>query len=96
MKKKTKIRIRQVILDSGYRWIETIMLIDDKEAERLNDWTVGYFHCKECNAFQGFAGKLPPIDGNGVSPKMHNERNAFWREHSHGDGRIILFEKDID
>ena len=93
--KKTKIKIKQSILESGYRHLETILLIDDDEATRLSDWTVGYFHCKVCNEFQGYAGKLPPVGSTQqVVPEMHNERNAFWRKHHHGNG-MILFEKDL-
>jgi len=94
--KKNKIKIRQISLPSGYLWLETILLLDDKEAERLNDWTVGYYHCTECDTWQAFADKLPPKDQNPVSKKMHNERNKFWREHAHGDGRILLFEQDME
>ena len=93
---KTEIKIKQRVLESGYSHLETILLIDDNEATRLSDEVVGYFHCKQCGAFQAYAGKLPPKNmGDGINFRMHNERNAFWRAHCHGDGRILLFEKDI-
>jgi hypothetical protein len=95
--KKTKIKITQRILETGYAHLETIMLIDDNEATRLSDWVVGYYHCKQCGAFKGYANKLPPVGSTQVVvPAMHNDRNAFWREHHHGDGRILLFEKDME
>jgi hypothetical protein len=89
------IKITQAILPSGYAHLETIILIDDNEATRLSDWVVGYYHCKQCGAYQAYAGKLPPAGSpQQVVPAMHNERNAFWRAHHHGDGRIVLFEKE--
>jgi hypothetical protein len=97
MFKKKPIKITQKILSSGYAHLETILLIDDEEATRLSDWVVGYYHCKHCNAYKAYAEKLPPVGSTQqVVVKMHNERNAFWREHHHGDGRILLFEKDIE
>jgi hypothetical protein len=97
MFKKKPIKITPHVLPSAYTHLETILLIGDKEAARLSNWVVGYFHCKHCNAYQAYAGKLPPIGSSQkVVPKMHNEKNAFWREHHHGDGRIMLFEKDIE
>lgn len=93
---KTRIKIKQRVLPSSYRHLETLLLIDDKEATRLSDWIVGYYHCKQCNAFRGFAYKLPPAGSvQSLIAEAHNDRNEFWRYHSHGDGRIILFEKDI-
>jgi hypothetical protein len=92
---KKYIKITQYALESGYSWLETILLIGDKELEKLNDWTVGYYHCKQCDGWQSFSGKLPPVGQNPESKEMHNERNKFWREHAHGDGRIILFERDL-
>lgn len=95
--KKTKIKITQHVRPSYYSWLETITLIDDKELGRLSDWTVGYYHCKHCNTFQGFAYKLPPEGSQDpVNPKAHNDRNAFWRRHCHGDGMILLTEKDME
>lgn len=94
-----KIRINQVVVPSGYRWLSTILLVDDREAERLSDWSVGYYHCSHCHAYQGFAHQLPPLNKYGdttTDPAVHNERNAFWRKHAHGDGRIIMFERDME
>jgi hypothetical protein len=96
--KQGPIRIRQEVLPSGYKWLETILLIDDVQAEKLSDWTVGYYHCIYCREYQGFAYKLPPKNKYGdssVNPVAHNERNKFWRKHAHGDGRILMFEKDL-
>lgn len=124
--KRQPIRISQNILSSSYRWLETIVLVDDIEAERCGDYTVGFYHCKQCDTYQGFAIKLPPKPepfcprcnrdaGNGfgcvysahegarypvaregvVSARAHNERNAFWRAHAHGDGLMLLLERDI-
>ena len=94
---KKPIKITQRVMPSGYSHLETILLIDDEEATRLSDWVVGYYHCKHCNAYKAYASKLPPVGSTQiVVAEMHNERNAFWREHSHGDGRILLFERDID
>ena len=99
------INITQNAIESGYSWLETIVLVSDVELPRLNDWTVGHYHCKQCNAYQGFSHQLPApekADHSGeltyqpVSAKAHNERNAFWRAHAHGDGRIFLFEKDME
>lgn len=96
MFEKKPIKITQHILPSGYRHLETIILINDQEATRLSDWVVGYFHCKHCDAYQAYAGKLPPAGSTqNVVPKMHNERNAFWRAHHHGDGQIVLLERDM-
>lgn len=84
-------------MSSGYVHLETILLLDDKEAARLSDWIVGYYHCKQCNAFQAFSCKLPPVGSTQQEvPKMTNERNSFWRQHHHGDGRILLFERDVE
>ena len=93
----SKIRIKQHIQVSPYPWLETIFLIDDKEAARLGDWTVGYFHCSQCDAYESWSGQLPAYDptSDGASTEAHNKRNAFWRKHAHGDGRIVLFEKDM-
>jgi DNA topoisomerase IA len=94
---KKPIKITQRILKSGYRHLETILLINDEEATRLSDWVVGYFHCKQCNTYKAYAGKLPSAGSvQIIVPKMINERNSFWREHHHGDGRIVLFEKDVE
>ena len=91
-----KIKTSPWELKSAYAWLSTIILISDQEVERLNDWTVGYYHCSHCNTSKGFALKLPSKDGGDpVSPIAHNERNQFFREHAHGDGRILLFEKDL-
>lgn len=95
MLKKKYIKINQYALPSSYSWLETIILIDDREVERLNDWTIGYYHCKHCDTWQSYSGKLPPIGEDPESKQMHNERNEFWRKHAHGDGRIILLERDI-
>jgi hypothetical protein len=91
------IKVTQGVIENQFQtWLETIVLVDDKEAARLGDWTVGFYHCKHCGAYQGFSYKLPPVDGDEkVNPQMHNDRNEFWRAHAHGDGRVILFEKDI-
>lgn len=98
------IKITQGIIPNQFQpWLETILLIDDKEAERLGDWTVGFYRCKYCEAYQGFSYQLPPVqkdamDGtpySGTIPQAHNDRNEFWRKHAHGDGRILLFEKDM-
>lgn len=87
------IHVTQASVPYGLQsWLETILLVDDKEASRLNDWTVGYYHCKHCGAFQGFAYKL---DDNGPSAKAHNEQLDFMLAHAHGDGRIALFEKKL-
>jgi hypothetical protein len=95
--KKTRIKITQNIIPSGYSWLEAIVLVDDKELSRVSDWTVGWYHCKHCNTFQGFSYKVPPEGSHeSVNAKAHNERNAFWREHCHGDGMILLIEKDIE
>ena len=114
---KTKIRINQWVLGSGYSWLETILLLDDKEVKKVNDYTLGFFHCKECDTFEGFCFKLPPeyvcykhpegcfdevnckndrYKNESPSKEMHNARNAFWRNHHHGDGRILVFERDIE
>lgn len=90
---KKIIKIRQHIIKSPYPWLETICLIDDMEAQRLNDWTTGYYHCRECDTFQGFAFQLPV---NGVSVQARNSRTQFWWDHAHGDGRVILSERHID
>ncbi len=90
------INITQGIIKNEFQtWLETIVLVDDKEAERLGDWTVGFYHCKHCGAYQGFSYQLPPVGGDPVIPQAHNDRNAFWRAHAHGDGRVMLFERDI-
>jgi hypothetical protein len=86
------IKITQATQPYGLQsWLETIFLIDDKELSRLNDWTVGYYHCKHCDTFQGFAYQ---INGE-VNPKAHNEQLDFMRAHAHGDGRISLFERYV-
>jgi len=88
------IRITQFTNGYGLQeWLETIHLIDDKELSRLSDWTVGYYHCKHCGAYQGFSYH---IDGNSVSAKAHNEQLDFMLAHAHGDGRILMFEKRIE
>lgn len=88
------IRITQATLQYGLQpWLETIFLIADTELSRLNDWTVGYYHCKRCEAYQGFSYQITS-DGE-PSPKAHNERLEFMRAHSHGDGRIMLFDKPM-
>jgi hypothetical protein len=85
------IKITQATMQFGLQpWLETIYLIDDRELSRLSDWTVGYYHCKHCGAYQGFAHQ---IRDDGPSAKAHNERLDFMREHAHGDGRIALFER---
>ena len=89
-----QIHIKQRILISPYPWLEIIMLVEDKEAERLNGWTIGFYHCKNCNQYQAYAYELPVIGE--ANPKAHNDRNAFWRKHAHGDGRIALLEKDME
>jgi hypothetical protein len=98
------IKVSQGIIKQNFQpWLLTILLVDDKEAARLDDWTVGFYHCTQCGAYQGFAYQLPPVqedalDGRpygGVNPQAHNDRNAFWRAHAHGDGRVLLFEKDL-
>ena len=87
------IKITQATKQFGLQsWLETIFLIDDKELYRLNDWTVGYYHCKHCNMFQGFAYK---IIGSDVNSKAHNEQLDFMLAHAHGDGRILLFERHM-
>lgn len=80
-------------VQSSYPWLETIMLIDDVQAESLSDWVVGYFHCKQCGAYRGWAHKLPPKGSRAGGQAMTNDRNRFWHEHAHGDGRIVLLEK---
>lgn len=91
---RSAVKIREHRLQFGLQpWLETVFLIDDKEAERKSDWTVGYYHCSHCDTWQGFAHKLPPAGD--VSAVAHNERNAFMRAHAHGDGRIALFEQDM-
>ena len=95
--KKTKIKITQHVLKSANTHLETILLISDKELTRLSDWTVGYYHCRYCGEFKGFAYKLPSEGSTQViSAEAINERNAFWRSHCHGDGMILLLAKDID
>ena len=93
---KRTIRITQRSIPSAYAWLETIFLVDDRELDHVSDWTVGYYHCIQCDTFRGFAYELHPKHSpQVVSPQAHNERNAFWRTHAHGDGRILLFEKDM-
>ncbi len=90
------IRITQYVIPNKFQsWLETIVLVDDKEAARLNDWTVGFYHCKHCGTFQGFTYNLSNVNSEGVNAKAHNDRNAFWHAHAHGDGRIALFERDM-
>lgn len=93
-----KIKISQHIMPSPYPWLDTLLLVDDATAEKLSRWTVGYFRCTHCNTFQEFAYQLPEYDptSDGSSAQAHNDRNKFWREHHHGDGRIILFKKDVE
>ncbi|HCR71212.1 MAG TPA: hypothetical protein DIW23_07205 [Anaerolineae bacterium] len=87
------------VVESNYEWLETIFLVDDEQAQKLSDWTVGYFHCLHCETYQGFAFKLPPIETdeednviNGVSIEAHNARVDFFHEHSHGDLFILMVE----
>lgn len=92
------IHITQQFIPSSYSHLGLILLLDDKEVERLGDWTIGFHHCKQCGTYEAYAHKLPPLDRYGQAPvdaAMHNSRNAFWRKHAHGDGRILLFEKDL-
>ena len=85
------VKITQATQQYGLQsWLETIFLISDKELSRLNDWTVGYYHCKHCNAYQGFAYHL---DKNEPNPKAHNDQLDFMLAHAHGDGRIMIFDK---
>lgn len=85
------IKITQATIPYGLQsWLETIVLVDDQELKRLGDWTVGYYHCKHCDAYQGFAYH---VDGDKPSAKAHNEQLDFMLTHAHGDGRIMLFEK---
>jgi hypothetical protein len=100
--KRQTIKCRQYTIPSNYPWLETIGLVEDAEAERLNDWTVGYYHCCYCDTYQGFTFHLPPKvaddDGetrSGFDVSAHNERTAFWHEHAHGDARVILLERFI-
>lgn len=87
------IKVTQATVQYGLQsWLETIHLIDDRELSRLNDWTVGYYHCKKCNTYQGFAYH---IDDHKPSAKAHNEQLDFMLAHAHGDGRIMLFERHI-
>ena len=84
---------QHIVKNEFQKWLETVLLVSDNEAERLSNWTVGYYHCSHCNTWKGFAYQLSPMDE--VNPQAHNERNDFWRNHAHGDGRVILFERDI-
>ncbi len=102
---KKYVRVRQYLLRSPYPWLETIFLISDRELDHLSGWTLGFYHCTACGAYQGFAHRVPdllPADQPGnkayqpTDPIAHNERNAFWRLHAHGDGRVILFERDME
>ncbi len=88
------IRITQATLQYGLQeWLETIFLIADEELPGLNNWTVGYYHCKHCNTYQGFAYRLEEDKPN---VKAHNEQLDFMLVHAHGDGRIALFEKHLE
>src|SRR5574341_1165227 len=92
MRIKPPIKISQHVIRNEFQpWLETILLIDDSEVKRLSDWSIGFFHCSHCHTYQGFAYKAPPPDGDPVLKEAHNDRNAFWREHAHGSGRIFLF-----
>jgi hypothetical protein len=87
------IKITQATLPYGLQsWLETILLIADPELKRLNDWSIGYYHCKECETYQGFSYQITEE----VIPKGHNEQLEFMLAHAHGDGRIALFEKRME
>jgi hypothetical protein len=96
MRFRPKVKIQQYVLVNQFQpWLETILLVNDKEVERLSGWTIGYYHCSHCHTYQGFTFQLPPVGGDPVSAQAHNDRNMFWRAHAHGDGRIHLFEVDL-
>src|SRR5262249_40238108 len=50
------------------------------------------FHCSNP---EHESGKYLVAPEGEVSKEAHNSRNAFWRKHAHGDGRIVLFERNL-
>lgn len=98
--KPKPIRIYQYVVPFHPQdWIETILLVDDNEAARLNNWTVGYYHCRHCGAWRAFSYQLPEMDKYGnypANPIAHNDRLDFWVAHAHGDGRVVLFERKME
>lgn len=87
-------RLTPYSIESGYSWLETIVFFDDRGLERYGDYCMGMYHCKHCDTYEGFCEHLPKDVL--ASKVLHNSRNKFWRSHAHGDGRIILFERDMD
>lgn len=82
MVKLTPINITQMVVpDENLPWLEIILLVDDAEVKRLSDWAVGYYHCQRCGEYQGFAYKLPEVEGQ-VSPDMHLDRQNFTLRHA--------------
>lgn len=94
MFEKWKIKVKQYDWHNGFqKWVKRIYLYDDKELERLNDWSIGFYHCEQCGVYKGFSYKLP-VKGQ-ISKECQNDWVDFFVEHAHGDGRVILFEKKL-
>ena len=91
-----KLKLKQWSWDNGFQtWVKRIHLLDDKELEKTNDWTVGFYHCEHCGAIQGFAFQLPKnIPSEGIK-EAQNSWYDFLLKHAHGDGRVIMLEKRI-
>jgi len=90
------VKTNQHKIKSSYRWLETVIFFTDDLARQYGGYCMGFYHCQACGAYEGFCFKLPDMDSPQlVSAEAHNSRNQFWRKHAHGDGRILLMERDI-
>ncbi len=89
------IKLQQYVLkDTMFKWLETILLTNDKQSEKLSNWCIGFYHCKHCDTYEPYMYKLPEKNKYGdypVNAEAIASHNTFRRNHNHGDGRVLLF-----
>jgi hypothetical protein len=91
MSKKLKfpVKLSPEFTDNGFQtWVKRVYLYGNEGLDKLDDWSVGFYHCTHCGAWQSWSYKIPG------EPKMFCPRHPEDKTGRAGFACTIPAHKD--